>query len=72
MVFEFALAGLSIGLQIYYIVNIFKNDRVRKDMQIIWLLVILFGGFLTQPVYFYLNIWREAPEQQLIIPPQLA
>ena len=48
------------GLTIFYILNIFKNDRVDQDKKVLWAVVIFFGSMFAMPVYWYLYIWREA------------
>lgn len=45
----------------FYIVNVFRNDRVGKDMKVLWAVVIFMGGIIAMPVYWYLNIWRATP-----------
>ena len=52
---------LSIGLTVIYIVNIFRNDRVEKDMKALWAIVIFMGSFIAMPIYWYLYIWRTPP-----------
>ena len=49
------------ALMAYYIVNVFRNDRVAKDQKVLWLIVVFMGGFIAMPVYWYLFIWREPP-----------
>lgn len=61
MLLHFLTIALIIGLQIYYIVNVFKNERIGKDQRILWVLVLFFGGLFAMPIYWYLNIWREDP-----------
>jgi hypothetical protein len=55
---------LTVGLTIFYIVNVFRNDRVAKDKKALWAVVIFLGNMLAMPVYWYLYIWRE-PEVQV-------
>jgi hypothetical protein len=50
---------LIIGLQIYYIVDVFNNKRVGQDQRVIWVIALILGGMLAMPIYWYLNIWRE-------------
>ena len=52
---------LSTGLTVIYIVDIFRNDRVEKDMKALWALVIFMGSFIAMPIYWYLYIWRTPP-----------
>ncbi len=61
MLIHFLTIFLIIGLQIFYIVNVFKNDRVGKDQKIIWTIALFLGGLFAMPIYWYLNIWREVP-----------
>ncbi|MDO8507525.1 MAG: hypothetical protein Q7S53_03075 [bacterium] len=44
---------------IIFIINIFKNEKVPKNLQIVWLLLFLFFGYYVFPVYWYLYIWRD-------------
>jgi hypothetical protein len=48
------------GLTIFYIVNVFRNDRVDKDKKVLWAVVIFMGNMIAMPIYWYLYIWREA------------
>ena len=53
---------LILGLTIFYMVNVFKNDRVDKDKKVLWAVVIFMGNMIAMPVYWYLYIWREETE----------
>ncbi len=50
---------LSIGLLVVYIVDVFKNDRVARDMKVLWALVLFMGGPIAMPIYWYLYFWRD-------------
>jgi hypothetical protein len=50
---------LSIGLMIFYMVNVFRNDRVNKDMKVLWAVVLFMGAIIAMPIYWYLYIWRK-------------
>lgn len=50
---------LVIGLMIFYIVDVFRNERVNKDMKVLWAVVLFMGTMIAMPVYWYLYIWRE-------------
>lgn len=60
-IFAFIESVLTIGLTIFFIIDIFKNPRLDKDWQIIWLIIIIFISIISFPVYWYINIWREPP-----------
>lgn len=49
---------LIMGLPVFYIVNVFRNDRVVKNMKVLWAVVIFFGSIIAMPIYWYLYIWR--------------
>jgi hypothetical protein len=60
------LTMLSImGLTIFYMVNVFRNDRVNKDMKVLWAVVIFMGSIIAMPIYWYLYIWRDAPSSSI-------
>jgi hypothetical protein len=43
----------------FYMVNVFKNDRVDKDKKVLWAIVLFMGHMMAMPVYWYLYIWRD-------------
>lgn len=51
----------SIAVKVFFIVDIFKNPRVEKDKQLMWVLLLVFVGMFADPIYWYLNIWRDSP-----------
>lgn len=51
--------ALSMGLTIFYIVNVFRNPRVDQDKKVLWAVVIFFANLFAMPVYWYLYIWKE-------------
>jgi hypothetical protein len=53
---------VTLGTKIFYIVNVFKNPKVEKDKQLMWVLLLVLAGLFAEPVYWYLNIWRDRPD----------
>lgn len=49
---------LSVSLLIFYIVHLFKNSAMEKDIRIIWVILLLFGNFIAAIIYWWLYIWR--------------
>lgn len=47
----------NIGLLIFYIVHLFKNDRIENSMKALWAIVLFFGSLIAMPIYWYLYIW---------------
>jgi len=50
---------LILGLMVFYVVHIVKATFEKTEMKIIWLILVLLGGMIAMPVYWYLYIWRE-------------
>lgn len=50
---------LTMVLITIYIINIFKNERVEKDKKVLWTIIILFGGIVAMPIYWYLYLWSK-------------
>jgi len=55
---------IMLGLTVFYIVYVFRSDRVAQDKKALWAVVIFLGNMIAMPIFFYLYIWRD-PE----IPP---
>ena len=63
---HFATILMTLGLVGFYIVYLFKTDRVAQDKKALWAAVLFLGGMIAMPVFFYLYIWPEAaPDQKL-------
>ena len=59
------------GLTVFYIIRVFKTERLDQNLKIMWTLLLFFFGFFAQPVFWYLYIWRGMPETHSQTPPQL-
>jgi hypothetical protein len=53
---------LSIALAVFYIVHVVKNPRIQQTNRVVWVIVLLFGGVIAMPIYWYLHIWPEPVE----------
>ncbi len=53
---------LIMGLTVFYMVNVFRNNRVEKDKKVLWAVVLFMGSIIAMPIYWYLYIWREGVE----------
>ena len=47
------------ALTVFYIVNVFRNERVEKDKKVLWAVVLFMGNMIAMPIYWYLYIWKE-------------
>ncbi len=62
----------ALGLTIFYIVHVVKNEALEGNMKIVWILLFFFAGMFAEPVYWYLQIWKAQPsdvQAQLQPPP---
>jgi len=51
------------ALVAFYLIHLFKGDRVHRDQKVLWALVLLVGNIMVMPAYWYLYIWRDAPNR---------
>jgi hypothetical protein len=57
---------LMFGLLAFYVVFLFKTDRVPQDQKALWAVVLFFASLLAMPVFFYLYVWpNEWPRCKL-------
>lgn len=47
------------ALMIFYVIYLFKTDAVPQDKKALWAAVILLGGMVSMPVFWYLYVWRQ-------------
>ncbi len=59
----------TLALTVFYIIRVFKTERLDQNMKIMWMLLLFFMGMFAQPVFWYLYIWRETPEFSQATPP---
>lgn len=52
----------TLALTVFYIIRVFKTERLDQNMKIMWMLLLFFIGILAQPIFWYLYIWRDSPE----------
>ena len=47
---------VSLALIVIYVIDVFRNPRVDPDHRILWLILILLGGLIAMPVYWWLHL----------------
>ena len=57
----FLLGLLSLGVMVYFIVHAINNQSLNRDERLVWILVFIFVGMVTFPIYWYMRIW-STPE----------
>ncbi|WP_338814302.1 PLDc N-terminal domain-containing protein [Bernardetia sp. Wsw4-3y2] len=54
------LASLAdLGITIYYIIDIVRDENVDETEKIIWILALFFGSFISTAVYYFVRIWKR-------------
>ena len=59
MIVTMVLLGLlSLGVLIYFLVHAINNQFLKSDERLVWILVFIFVGMVSFPIYWYMRIWR--------------
>lgn len=56
---HFATMLEMMGLLVFYVVYLFKTDRIPQDKKALWAVVLLLGNMLAMPVFYYLYVWPD-------------
>lgn len=64
MVVHFITMFLIMALTVFYIIHAVKNTKLDSNMRIIWIVLFFFGGMIAEPIYWYLQIWKN-PEPSI-------
>ena len=49
------------SLNIFYIIDVYKNPAIREDMRIVWLLIVFFAGIIGMAIYYFIYIIGDPP-----------
>jgi NhaP-type Na+/H+ or K+/H+ antiporter len=52
------LGVTSLGLKIYFIVHVINNQLLEGAERIMWVLLLVFAGIISYPLYWYMRIWK--------------
>lgn len=69
-VFHMLTIFLSLGLTVFYSIHAAKNEALKSELKIVWVVLFIFAGIVTFPIYWYLQIWNspddtDGPSRQL-------
>ena len=59
MALHFAMILVAWVLVAFYLVFLFKTDRVAADKKALWAVVLFMAGLVAMPIFFWLYIWPE-------------
>jgi hypothetical protein len=54
-----AVMVLLIGLETFYLLYLFRTDRVPPDQRAKWAVALLVVNVAALPLFFFLNVWPE-------------
>lgn len=60
----FILFPLYLGLGIFYLVHIIRNNYFDSEKRILWIIVLFILHAFAMPVYWYAHIWKEQTSKQ--------
>jgi hypothetical protein len=49
----------TFGMMVFYLVHVGTNDQISIGMKILWIVLILTFSFISEVVYFFLDILPE-------------
>lgn len=53
---------LSLGMTVFHVIHAVKNESLESNMRIVWIVLFFFAGMIAEPIYFYLEVWKEKPD----------
>lgn len=56
---------IFVGLLIFYLIDINSNKRIEKKMAIIWTVLMVYGGMIVMPVYWFMHILPNPKESKV-------
>ena len=63
---------LMLALMPIYIILAIKNESLDQTMRIVWVVMFCTTGFVVNPVYWYLYVWKKRPALENPIVPAVA
>lgn len=51
---------VALGLKAFFIIHAVKNHALQQNIKIMWVVLLALTGIFAEPIYWYLNIWKEA------------
>ena len=55
--FQMVFMLVMLALMVFYIVHVFRTDRVPQEKKALWAAVLFLGNLFAMPVYWYFYIW---------------
>lgn len=49
---------LYLGTLGIFITDVFNNNKIEKDIKVVWVIILFVGNLVAIPIYWYLYIWK--------------
>jgi len=49
------------GLTVYYAVDVYRDPSLQGDRKVLWMVIVLLGGFIGQAIYYVLWLVKRNP-----------
>ncbi len=54
---------VGIAVLVVMIIHLVKDKRLKSEERVMWVLLLVFLGAITKPIYFFMRIWsQERPD----------
>lgn len=63
LVLHLTVICLTIGLLVVYVRDAYVNPLIDDDKRVFWAVVLFLGNVIAMPVYWWLYMRREAPDE---------
>jgi hypothetical protein len=50
---------LALVIPLLFVLHALRSGRIEEEQRTTWIVVLLLGGILVAPFYWYLFVWRE-------------
>jgi hypothetical protein len=62
-----AVMVLVVGLETFYLLYLFRTDRVAPDQRAKWAVALLVINVAAMPLFFFLHVWPERATPRLAL-----
>lgn len=61
-----------IGLMAFYMIYLFRTDRIAQDRKALWAIVLFMGNMIAMPIFFMVYVWPDPPKKPELPSPAAA
>ena len=52
-------AILAMGMLVFYVLHAHKNEKISKDLRVVWIVFLVTAGLFAQPIYYVLYVFGQ-------------